>query len=231
MASLPELSTLQLGGYDYDYVDSPPESLTCPVCLLPFRDPHMLDCCGAKYCEVCISRVKAAGQPCPLCKQYFNSLLDREKQRNVLSLRVYCSKKKLWCVWQGELRHLDKHEKEECGWELVECRHQCGKPVPLRHLSQHEEECSNRSVSNSSQDGLMHSIETKLALERQHHSHEMASMRDEFEKRLEQQKRDYETKLEQLRQEVKEVIVPQCVAMYQRRGGYLIHIVAMSETV
>ena len=148
MASMPELSTL--GGYDYDYIDCPPESLTCPICLLPFRDPHMLDCCGAKYCEICIGRVKAAGQPCPLCKQNFNSMLDRVKQRKVLSLRVHCSNKKQWCVWQGELRHLDRHEKDECGWELVECRHQCGKQVPLRHLSQHEEEeCPHQSMSNS----------------------------------------------------------------------------------
>ena len=146
MASMPELSTL--GGYDYDYIDCPPESLTCPICLLPFRDPHMLDCCGAKYCEICIGRVKAAGQPCPLCKQNFNSMLDRVKQRKVLSLRVHCSNKKQWCVWQGELRHLDRHEKDECGWELVECRHQCGKQVPLRHLSQHEEEeCPHQSTS------------------------------------------------------------------------------------
>ena len=221
MASMPELSTL--GGYDYDYIDCPPESLTCPICLLPFRDPHMLDCCGAKYCEICIGRVKAAGQPCPLCKQNFNSMLDRVKQRKVLSLRVHCSNKKQWCVWQGELRHLDRHEKDECGWELVECRHQCGKQVPLRHLSQHEEEeCPHQSTSNSSlsQDGLMHSIETRLATERQHHNHEMAFMRDDFERRLEQQKREYEAKLEQFRQEVKEIIVPQCIAMHQMRGKY-----------
>ena len=77
---------LPAGGYECDFVDDISEALLCPVCLLPFRDPHILDCCGAKYCAPCIGRVKTAGQPCPLCKQEFSSLLDRNDQRKVLSL-------------------------------------------------------------------------------------------------------------------------------------------------
>lgn len=218
---MPELSAL--GGFDCDYVDAPPESLTCPICLLPFRDPHVLDCCGAKYCEICIGRVKAAGQPCPLCKQTFKSILDRTKQRKVLSLRVRCSKKNEWCVWIGELRHLEKHEQEECGWELVECRYRCGKSVYLRHLSQHEEECSQRSLHMSISSGngtdvasMIENMGAKLATEREHHDQEMAAMRAEFERRLEQQRKDYEEKLDRFMREVKNVIVPQCLAEQMR---------------
>ena len=75
---------LPVTGYENEFVDSIPDTLSCPVCLLPFRDPHLVSCCGAKFCEPCIGRVKAAGQPCPLCKQEFVSLLDRGDQRKVV---------------------------------------------------------------------------------------------------------------------------------------------------
>ena len=39
-------------GHDYDFIDAIPESLLCPVCFLPFRDPHLVSCCGAKYCDM-----------------------------------------------------------------------------------------------------------------------------------------------------------------------------------
>ena len=46
---LPDLT----GGYDdNDFVDSPPESLKCPVCLLVLREPHLLSCCGSHLCQV-----------------------------------------------------------------------------------------------------------------------------------------------------------------------------------
>ena len=118
---------LPAGGYDCDFVDDISEALSCPICLLPFRDPHILDCCGSKYCTPCIGRVKAAGQPCPLCKQEFSSLLDKNAQRQVLSQKVRCSRKKDGCEWEGELRHLSYHEREEClyirecSWRKLPC--------------------------------------------------------------------------------------------------------------
>ena len=30
------------GGYECDFVDPVPDSLSCAVCLLPFRDPHLV---------------------------------------------------------------------------------------------------------------------------------------------------------------------------------------------
>ena len=100
------------GGYECDFVDPIPESLSCAVCLLPLRDPHLVSCCGAKYCEACIGRVKAADQPCPLCKQDFDTMLERSSQRrfmksiSMMKLKVRCSNKTDGCQWVGELRHL-----------------------------------------------------------------------------------------------------------------------------
>ena len=127
------------GGYECEFVDCNLESLLCPFCTLPLRDPHLLSCCGAKYCEVCIDRVKSSGQPCPLCKQQFTTLLDKDLQRKVLELKVRCPNKKWVCSWEGELRHLHVHEKEECGGTLVKCRFQnCDRSVPRRLLAEHE---------------------------------------------------------------------------------------------
>ena len=110
-------------GYECEFVDNVPESLTCPVCLLPFRDPHLLGCCGAKYCAECIGRVKESGQPCPICREHqFNSLLDKKDQREVLGLKVHCSRKKEGCQWIGELRHLAEHEKDECPQRPVDIK-------------------------------------------------------------------------------------------------------------
>ena len=48
---------LPQGGYDYEFVDSPPDTWECPVCLITLRDPHLLSCCGVKICQSCIEGV------------------------------------------------------------------------------------------------------------------------------------------------------------------------------
>ena len=41
------------GGYcDVNFVDPPPDSLQCPVCLSTLKQPHILSCCGKNMCEV-----------------------------------------------------------------------------------------------------------------------------------------------------------------------------------
>ena len=43
------------GGYeDQLFLDLPPESPHCPVCLLVVREPHVLVCCGTPICQVSI---------------------------------------------------------------------------------------------------------------------------------------------------------------------------------
>ena len=101
-------------GYDCHFVEPLSDSLQCPVCLLTFRDPHLLSCCGHKGCALCIDRIKAADQPCPLCQQPFTSLLDKQLQRKVMALRVFCSKKSAGCRWAGELRDLEAYSQRDC---------------------------------------------------------------------------------------------------------------------
>ena len=42
----------QSGYCDVDFVDPPPDSLQCPVCLSTLKQPHILSCCGSLMCEV-----------------------------------------------------------------------------------------------------------------------------------------------------------------------------------
>ena len=192
---------LPKGGYECEFVDTVPESLTCPVCLLPFRDPHLLDCCGAKYCAECIGRVKTAGQPCPICKQQFNSLLDKNDQRKILGLRVRCSKKHEGCEWEGELRCMDDHEKETCDWVSLECRYECGGRISRRRIAEHEEnECPQRPM-----DVKMESLMKKME---QRHMAEIATVREEMEKK----DQAYTADMNELKHSLKE-----CLAMQESR--------------
>ena len=133
------------GGYACDFVDPVPESLSCAVCLLPFRDPHLVSCCGSKFCAPCINQLKAADKPCPVCvySREFTSLLDRGYQRKVLNLKVVCSRKNDGCQWEGKLHDLDHHDREECEWAVVhgawpgysyQC--QCGAHLPRKEVEQ-----------------------------------------------------------------------------------------------
>ena len=186
---------LPMAGYENEFVDSIPDTLSCPVCLLPFRDPHLVSCCGAKFCELCIGRVrKAAGQPCPLCKQEFNTMLDRSFQRKVLQLKVRCSKKTDGCQWVGELRHVVPHEREECGWAVVECSYQCGAHLPRRLMDEHQrDKCPQRPrrevkienfVTKEQHEKEMRKIEarltameSRLVTEREQHKREMTELK------------------------------------------------------
>ena len=186
------------GGYECDFVDPVPESLSCAVCLLPFRDPHLVSCCGKKYCAPCIGRVKAAGQPCPACKQDFVSLLGRDYQRKLLNLHVFCSRKNDGCQWVGELRHLDYHEREECGWAVVECSYQCGAHLPRRLMAEHERDvCPERPMDVSKLEVFMKRMETT---KRERHVREMATVREELRNTLTEERETHKKEVEELKQ-------------------------------
>ena len=45
-------------GYACDFVDTIPKELQteCSICLHVLRDPHMVDCCGYRFCKSCIEQ-------------------------------------------------------------------------------------------------------------------------------------------------------------------------------
>ena len=131
----------QKGGYDYEFVNPPPKSLECSVCLLTLRDPHVISCCGYEFCQVCIERVQRDSKPCPLCnEQDFSTMLQKKIVREVNALVIRCPQKELGCEWEGELGQLQRHlnpgagvsSAEGCEFFIVECAYRCGAQLQRR---------------------------------------------------------------------------------------------------
>ena len=144
------------GGYDCDFVTAPPKSLECPVCLMTFRDPHVISCCGNEFCQLCIERVQRDGKPCPLCNELnFTTFLHKKLVREVNGLVVRCPQKELGCEWEGELGQVEQHlnpgaglsSSSGCGYVMVECSFQCGAHLQRRMVGEHEmESCPKRPI-------------------------------------------------------------------------------------
>ena len=198
------------GGYDCEFVDSIPDSLSCSVCLLAFRNPHLLDCCGIKLCEVCVVRIEAAGQPCPYCRSdNYKHIADPSIRRQVLGKQVYCERRNKGCEWVGELRHLEEHRIKECGWAMVQCRYHCSDQVIRHQLAQHElEECPQRPMEVK--------LESFMRRMDERHKKELVAIREEYATKIEQLERritdqqtehdkkiaDQMTKIEQLERRI-----------------------------
>ena len=203
------------GGYKHEFVDPPPDELCCLVCALPYREPHLLGCCGKKICEPCIERVRLVGKPCPFCRsQPIMTLLDKELRAKVLDLKVFCLNKSSGCAWLGELRDLQYHVGKKCEFEDEACRYGCGRRFPRRTLTKHEsDECPQRP-KDVKLESLVHKVEVKLTeriaqLEAKVHqieeTHEVAmeAQRTHFDEVLRKQSEKYERKIAELTQQLK----------------------------
>ena len=127
-------------------------------------------------------------------------MLDRDYQRRVLNLKVFCSRKNNGCQWVGELRHLDHHEREECGWAVMECSYQCGAHFPRRLMAEHEREICPQRPMDVKLEWFMKSMETKLTTEREQHVREMAAVREEFRNTLTEERETHKKEVEELKQ-------------------------------
>ena len=149
------------GGYDCEFVERPSDVAQggeCPVCLLVLKEPCLINCCGHKYCRLCIERVEEDAKPCPLCKEPdFSFMQERALERYLKGLDVFCCYKKEGCEWRGKLGiyedHLNRNPSPEnllegCRFVEVECMHECGKRFQRRHITTHQtNQCMERSYS------------------------------------------------------------------------------------
>ena len=144
------------GGYDYTLVSSPPDAnLVCKICRLPSRNPHMTLCCGHVFCLSCISKVE--GSTCCICRAtkrgQYKLYKNKQVERDVWSLQIYCPNKEKGCQWQGELNSITEcHLKpaggvDGCPYEDVKCTNGCGKMIQRHHFTKHvRNECPCRVV-------------------------------------------------------------------------------------
>lgn len=139
-------------GYDYDFVCTPPDRLICEICHLPSREPHLSGCCGHTFCKACLymSRKEAVHYICPVCRsEEFVTIANKQVDREIKSLTVYCPNKKKGCEWTGEVYHIVQHLDSEdgCRFEEVLCSNNCGMQLQRLQLEKHLNElCPCRQV-------------------------------------------------------------------------------------
>ncbi|XP_065890865.1 TNF receptor-associated factor 4-like [Dysidea avara] len=143
------------GGFEYRFVTSPPDRVVCKICHLPSKDPHLTMCCGHVFCKSCLEGMKEAKSSvlnvCPMCRgedlvTFPNKQIDRE----VKSLHVYCTNEGRGCEWQGEINYIDNHLTIDngCDYEDVLCACGCGGIIQRQDLTKHvETECPCRMVN------------------------------------------------------------------------------------
>ena len=131
-------------GYDYKFVQQPPEPLICRLCRLPAREPRLSKCCRYNFCESCLSeRAKNSRSSnklitCPVCSDYnFDSDINRQARMEILSLQVYCPNKAMGCSWRGKIPEIRDHMIKEDGCPVVSVTCRCGKTVARGNLTEH----------------------------------------------------------------------------------------------
>ena len=139
------------GGYDYEFVDTPVDRVICVICHLPSREPYMTECCGHVFCKSCLDRAKATKYTaCSMCKdKCFKVFCNKQIDREVQSLCVYCPNKDQGCEWKGEVKDIRNHleNSDGCLFEEVKCPHECEEMIQRRFLTRHVEfECQHRKV-------------------------------------------------------------------------------------
>ena len=150
-------SVMQQGGYDYEFVDDPiPQKYVCTICLKVMRQPRLTECCGQHYCDSCLTHWldgQREKRTCPQCRQEeFQSMLNKEKMREINDLKIYCIHREEGCDQVGALNDLERHLNLEngCGYVEVSCPYEtevgkrCGK-IKRKNLPHHmEKKCDYR---------------------------------------------------------------------------------------
>ena len=139
-----------LGGYDYDFVDSPMESSLCKICCYPSREAQLSLCCGHTFCKSCLDSTKMSkftSKSCPMCcSAEFTSVHNKQVDRFVRNLQVFCSNKENGCEWQGEVNKIKEHLRS-CSFEEISCPNDCSVLVQRQNLTEHvDNECLRRKV-------------------------------------------------------------------------------------
>ena len=139
------------GGYDYQFVDTPLDRVVCVICCLPSRDPYMTECCGHVYCKSCLDNAKAKQYAsCSMCKdEHFTTFCNKQINREVRGLHIYCTNKEKGCEWEGEIRDISAHigSDDGCQFKEVKCPNGCKELVQRHYLPKHiKYECSHREI-------------------------------------------------------------------------------------
>ena len=119
-------------GYEYEFIKpGPSEDCICAICNLVARNAHQSSCCGKIFCEVCINKLKKSSSKfkCPNCRQNFRYFKDIKTNREIQSLKIYCTNHNDGCLWEDVLQKVEEHIKT-CPYQIIECEKECKKKLP-----------------------------------------------------------------------------------------------------
>ena len=136
------------GGYDYEFVKTPSNNLICTVCFLPSKEPNLSACCGHTFCTSCLEGSKKFSKICPMCRsEEFITIFNKQADRDIRGLHVFCTNKKQGCEWQNEVNDITNHL-GNCLFQVIHCPNDCGESLQRQYLTSHvETECPHRTVS------------------------------------------------------------------------------------
>ena len=135
-------------GYDYQFLKTPPDTLICTICLLPSKEPYLSECCGHTFCKSCLEGSKKFSNICPMCRSKdFKAIFNKQADRVIRSLHVFCTNKEQGCKWYGEVNYITSHL-GNCLREVVSCPNDCGESLQRLSLTIHVEMmCPHRRVN------------------------------------------------------------------------------------
>ena len=145
---------MQSGGYDYEFVHAPSDTLICQICHFPSKEPHLSACCGHTFCKSCLEAaksVKFVTNSCPMCRnEQFATIPNKQADRIIRGLLVYCSNKNRGCEWKGELNSITAHmsNSDGCQFHEVNCPNECGTVHQRQYLTNHVETERPRRKTN-----------------------------------------------------------------------------------
>ena len=136
-------------GHKCEFIDSVPDYLCCKKCTLVARKLSIISCCGESYCQSCIADTQKEGKPCPACgEKNFTTFEQIKNQKQIASLRAYCSMKERGCDWSGTLEQLDTHldpDQDNCRYVDTKCPLNCHTTIPKNEVEQHvAQHCAKR---------------------------------------------------------------------------------------
>ena len=138
----------RFGGYSCEFVDAVPEELQteCSICLYVLKNPHLVDCCGHRFCQDYVETHVSRNNSCPLCKQECPGIVPDKQLASILRQKVVrCTHNEEGCTWTGELHLLDNHldlteRLKGCNFQQLICSY-CNSTFQRRQIESHELKC------------------------------------------------------------------------------------------
>ena len=139
------------GGYNYSFVNGdPPSEYHCHICTFIAHEPQQVTCCYNIYCKTCLETLQEKGQDfnCPTCREPLtgNYFKDGRAEREIKSLKVYCTNTDSGCQWVGTINDIETHL-NSCPYQLIPCTNECGENIRRSTLETHlTKNCPERLV-------------------------------------------------------------------------------------